>query len=211
MAQLDYEAKRQGSSADGERFCVRYYLDTEFDETSDHLVLLSLALRAQDGRELYLVSSDFSLSLCNPWVLKHVIPYLHTLPASFVGSKDVFAIRIESFLSNDAEPVFWGYYSAYDWFLFCRLWGGMLCMPTRFPKVCLDLKQLADTLIPGVNYKDACPPGVTRHNALADVRWNETLFNFIVDTADQQAERDDHHSPALRRGVDSFISDARFR
>jgi hypothetical protein len=189
---------------------MRYYLDTEFDETPDHLVLLSLALRAQDGHELYLVSSDFSSALCNPWVQEHVLPHLHALPAGYVGPKAEFPAKVESFLSDDPRPEFWGYYSAYDWFLFCRLWGGMLLMPDRFPKACLDLKQLADTLIPGVRFKDACPPESTRHNALADARWNETLFNFIVDTADQQAERDDHHSPALRRGVDAFINRARW-
>lgn len=188
---------------------MRYYLDTEFDETSDRLVLLSLALRAQDGRELYLVSSDFSTATCNSWVQDNVIPYLHAFPASHVGPRDTFRDQIEAFVVNGDRPQFWGYYSAYDWFLFCRLWGGMLNMPTRFPKVCYDLKQLADTLLPGVRYKDACPPESTRHNALADARWNETLFNFIIDEADKQAERDDHHSPALRRGVDAFISDAR--
>lgn len=195
---------------------MRYFLDTEFNETSDRLTLISLALRAQDSRELYLVSSDFSTAMCNPWVQENVIPHLHTLvpkdllPAGYVMPKDRFAEQIELFLCHDGSPQFWGYYSAYDWFLFCRLWGGMLNMPSRFPKVCHDLKQLADTLLPGVRYKDACPPESTRHNALADARWNETLFNFIVDEADKQAERDDHHSPALRRGVDTFITSARF-
>jgi hypothetical protein len=188
---------------------MRYYLDTEFDETPDRLILLSLALRAQDGRELYLVSSDFSSATCNPWVTKNVLPHLLAVQPTYVGPKDKLHEQVESFLANDAGPAFWGYYSAYDWFLFCRLWGGMLNMPKRFPKVCFDLKQLADTLLPGVRYKDACPPPVTAHNALHDARWNETLFNFIVDTADDQAERDDHHSLALRRGVDVFIGNAR--
>lgn len=191
---------------------MRYYLDTEFDETPDHLVLISLALRAQDGRELYLVSSDFSVALCNPWVRENVIPHLHDfvprehLPPKYVMPQGSFAEQIELFLCHDESPAFWGYYSAYDWVLFCRLWGGMLRMPGRFPKICGDLRQLADTLIPGVRYKDACPPESTRHNAMADARWNETLFNFIIDTAAKQADRDDHHTPALRRGVDAFLT-----
>ncbi len=197
---------------------MRYYLDTEFDEAESTLTLLSLALRGEDGRELYLVSTDFSTTLCNPWVRANVLPHLHSqlpkdhwseYPAKYVMPKDKFAEQIELFLCHDGSPSFWGYYSAYDWFLFCRLWGGMLLMPKRFPKVCYDLKQLADTLRPGVPYKDACPPPVTAHNALSDARWNETLYNFIVDTADKQAERDDHHSPALQRGVDAFIRNAR--
>lgn len=189
---------------------MRYYLDTEFDETEDRLVLLSLALRAADGRELYLVSSDFSTATCNPWVQANVLPHLHDVPANYIGPKDTFAEKIELFLCHDGSPEFWGYYSAYDWFLLCRLWGGMLRMPNRFPKVCYDLKQLADTLLPGVNFKADNPPEQPQHNALADVRWNERLFHWILAKADLQAERDDHHSPELRRGVDLFMSDARF-
>lgn len=179
---------------------MRYYLDTEFDETPDQLTLLSLALRAQDGRELYLVSSDFSSALCNSWVQENVITHLYALPASYVGPRDTFREQIEAFVVNSDRPQFWGYYSAYDWFLFCRLWGGMLNMPTRFPKVCHDLKQLADTLLPGVSYKDACPPESTHHNALADARWNETLFNFIIDMARRRLE-----DAEGRRGVDIAI------
>lgn len=188
---------------------MRYYLDTEFDETPDRLMLISLALRAQDGRELYLVSSDINPADCNPWVQKNVLPYLHDVPANHVGPKDTLAQKIELFLCHDGNPKFWGYYSAYDWFLFCQLWGGMLLMPGRFPKVCYDLKQLADTFVPGVRFKNACPPPVTLHNALIDARWNESLFNFIVNTAYTQAACDDHNSPTLRRGVDIFISNAR--
>jgi 3' exoribonuclease, RNase T-like len=190
---------------------MRYYLDTEFDETPDRLALISLALRAQDGRELYLVSNDVNPDDCNPWVRANVWPHLAALSVSYIGPPGEFPRHIEAFVADDSGPEFWGYYSAYDWFLFCRLWGGMLLMPRRFPKVCYDLKQLADTLLPGVRFKDACPPPSTAHNALADARWNETLFNFVVDTADVQAERDDHHSPALRRGVDTFIGNARFQ
>jgi len=189
---------------------MRYYLDTEFDETEDRLVLLSLALRAADGRELYLVSSDFSTATCNPWVQANVLPHLYDVPANHVGPKDTLAEKIELFLCHDGCPEFWGYYCAYDWFLFCRLWGGMLRMPSRFPKVCYDLKQLVDTLLPGVAFKADNPPEQPAHNALADVRWNERLFHWILAKADLQAERDDHHSPELRRGVDLFISDARF-
>ncbi len=186
---------------------MRYYLDTEFDETESALTLLSLALRGEDGRELYLVSSDFSSAACNPWVQENVLPHLYApvpkdySPMACIMPKNRFAEQIELFLCHDDEPEFWGYYCAYDWFLFCRLWGGMLRMPSRFPKICYDLKQLADVLLPDVNFKDDNPPLQPQHNALADARWNETLFNYVVNTAD--AQDDD------LRGVDVFISVAR--
>lgn len=166
---------------------MRYYLDTEFDETKDHLVLLSLGLRGEDDRELYLVSADFNATLCNSWVQANVLPHLHDfvpkdhLPAKYVMPKDRFAERIELFLTHDGNPEFWGYYCAYDWVLFCRLWGGMLRMPGRFPKICYDLKQIADVLLPGVDFKADNPKESPKHNALADARWNQQLHCWIAD------------------------------
>lgn len=174
---------------------MRYYLDTEFDETPDHTVLLSLALRAEDGRELYLVSSDFNPDVCNPWVKENVLPHLCALSPGYVGPKNTFAPRIERFLAGDSSHEFWGYYSAYDWFLFCRLWGGMLLMPSCLPKVCYDLKQLADTLLPGVNFKEDNPPEHPKHNALADARWNNQLYRWVMMKATRNC------------GVDTFLQE----
>lgn len=177
---------------------MRYYLDTEFDETEDHLVLLSMALRSEDGRELYLVSADFNAVLCNPWVRVNVLPHLDALPANHTGPKDTFAEQVELFLCHDGNPEFWGYYCAYDWVLFCRLWGGMLRMPSRFPKVCYDLKQIADVLLPGIDFKADNPEENPKHNALADARWNQRLHLWIADKASEQA------SPPWR-GVDDTL------
>src|SRR5678815_3633824 len=166
---------------------MRYYLDTEFDETEDRVFLLSLGLRGEDGRELYMVSSDFNAAVCNLWVAKNVLPYLLVIQPNYIGPKGSFAEQIELFLCHDGNPEFWGYYCAYDWVLFCRLWGGMLHMPSRFPKVCYDLKQVADVLLPGIDFKVDNPEESPKHNALADVRWNHRLHRWIADNASEQA------------------------
>lgn len=163
---------------------MRYYLDTEFDETESGVTLISLALAAEDGRELYLVSSDLVPLSCNLWVRENVIPHLfHGLaPEGMVPISDM-SMHVESFMSNDPGPwKFWGYYCAYDWYLFCRLWGGMLKMPSRFPNLCLDLKQVAETMYPGLSLKDQVPPEKPEHNALADSRWNVRLHAWLMAT-----------------------------
>jgi hypothetical protein len=42
------------------------------------------------------------------------------------------------------EPEFYGYYSAYDWVLFCWIFGKMLTLPKGFPAYCKDLKHMLD-------------------------------------------------------------------
>ena len=39
---------------------------------------------------------------------------------------------------------FYGYYSDYDWVVFCQLFGRMMDLPKEFPMYCKDLKQMYD-------------------------------------------------------------------
>jgi len=47
-----------------------------------------------------------------------------------------------TYKGEDAE--FYGYYSGYDWVIFCWLFGNMIDLPKGFPMYCKDLKQLQD-------------------------------------------------------------------
>lgn len=44
----------------------------------------------------------------------------------------------------DTPIEFYGYYSDYDWVLFCSLFGRMIDLPKDFPMYCIDLKQTLD-------------------------------------------------------------------
>jgi hypothetical protein len=107
-------------------------------------------------------------------------------------------IEVETIENNypihfDNKPVFYGYYADYDWVVFCWLFGSMNSLPKNFPMYCVDLKQelerLNETLgyncdSKGISYKIQkhidYPKQVNEHNALADARWNEELFNFLT-------------------------------
>lgn len=47
---------------------------------------------------------------------------------------------------------FYGYYSDYDWVVFCWLFGKMIDLPKGFPKYCIDLKQELDRRFPNGKY-----------------------------------------------------------
>jgi len=48
------------------------------------------------------------------------------------------------FNDKTKNPEFYGYYSDYDWVVFCWLFGKMIDLPKGFPKFCIDLKQTYD-------------------------------------------------------------------
>ena len=82
------------------------------------------------------------------------------------------------------NPIFYGYYSDYDWVVFAQLFGKMIDLPNGFPMYCIDLKQTFDeeTIRTGVlDLKDhpEYPKQTNEHNALADAKWNFELYKFL--------------------------------
>lgn len=91
----------------------------------------------------------------------------------------------------DTNIQFYGYYSDYDWVVFCWLFGRMIDLPNGFPMYCIDLKQMFDEkqAIYSNNYNGQSwlpfrehtdyPKQTNKHNALDDAFWNYNLYNFL--------------------------------
>ncbi len=164
---------------------MRYQIDTEFNEDGETILLISIGIVAEDGRELYCINEDARESACNEWVRTNVWPNLYACTPKgvpedyFLGSRAAIRRHIEEFIRDDPDPQFWGYFADYDFVVFCWLWGAMVKLPKNFPMYCLDLKQYAYHL--GVNKpKELVPPDPDAHNALADARWNDKLYKALV-------------------------------
>lgn len=81
---------------------MRYFLDTEYDGWAG--ALISLALVAESGEELYLVLDHAS---SDPWVARHVMPYLDAVPEPLRSPRLDRAAAAEAlafFLAGDPEP-----------------------------------------------------------------------------------------------------------
>jgi hypothetical protein len=111
---------------------MKYAIDTEFIDTPTCSALMSLAIAAEDGRELYM-EFDYPKRELTPWLRQHVVPFLTGETVSFEAARPL----IEHFIT-DKKPEFWAYYAAYDWYWFCRVFGGMLAMPTHYPMLIRD-------------------------------------------------------------------------
>ncbi len=160
---------------------MKYFIDTEFSELGPHLPieLISIGIVAEDGRELYAVSTEFRAEDCNEWVKKNVLPHLLGTVRIGIGRTSLKEIRaaILKFCEPDqyGKPEFWGYYSDYDWVLFCQIFGSMIDLPKGWPMYCRDLKQLCDDMGNPKLPKQKS----TEHNALHDARWNKQVFEFL--------------------------------
>jgi 3' exoribonuclease, RNase T-like len=158
---------------------MRFFLDTEFIESgpSFPLISLSIAIVAEDGRELYIVNADAPLELANAWVKKNVIPNLGD-PRPEAGDARQPILKLSEIVRRfigESKPEFWGYYADYDWVVFCQLFGTMIDLPKGWPMYCRDLKQFCDDL----GNPELPKQNSTEHNALHDARWNREAWNFL--------------------------------
>lgn len=144
-----------------------YYLDTEFAERPCTIDLISVALVREDGRFYYAESSEVNEDLCNDWVKKNVLP-----KRTDIIRRPRTEIRdgLRAFVGDD-RPRFWGYYSDYDWVVFCWLFGAMIDLPPCWPMYCLDLKQELARLNVSKDLLPTQDDPAYEHNALCDARW----------------------------------------
>lgn len=98
---------------------MRYFLDTEFNGFGGEL--MSLALVPEDGDQDYYVVIPTEAPY-HPWVEKHVVPYLESVPPMLFNRLDRIAAAhdIAAYLAHDRDVMIIA-----DWpediALFCRL------------------------------------------------------------------------------------------
>lgn len=84
---------------------MRYFCDTEYDGFGG--ALLSLALVPDDGGEEFYVILQHDV-VTDPWVERHVIPYLSTVPEALKEApmnRSDAAHALAAYLAHDPEPM----------------------------------------------------------------------------------------------------------
>lgn len=160
---------------------MKYFLDTEFMESGrlKPVTLISIGIVAEDGRKFYAVNRNFNPEEANDWVKANVLPHLGEKRCNIGHMKRL----ITKFCDADTygNPEFWGYFSDYDWVVFCQIFGRMIDLPKGWPMYCRDLKQWCDQL------GNPKLPKQTRieHNALNDAKWNARVYHFLKSVEDK--------------------------
>lgn len=157
---------------------MKYFIDTEFIEPVEpgEIDLISIALVSDDGREYYAISDEFDSSKANDWVKENVLPKLDD--SSMWKSRAAIKQDLLDFVVvGDGEIEFWGAWSAYDWVVFCRIFGSMVNLPPGYPYYCNDLIQWMKSL--GLARVSLPDDPADAHNALSDARWNKAAYDIL--------------------------------
>jgi hypothetical protein len=145
-------------NADGSS--LRYFLDTEYNGWGG--ALLSLALVPDEGEDLYMTLAW--TGELEPWVQRHVLPYLDTVPDSFRSprlSRADASRTIAHYLASDPEP-----FIVADWPEDIALLNALLVIG---PGLMVDLPSLTFKFVELRGFSTAANSKVP-HNALHDAR-----------------------------------------
>lgn len=173
---------------------MKYFYDCEFLEDGRTIVLISIGIVAEDGREYYAVNRDMPVRRIrkHQWLMDNVVPHLPQphgdwilhMPKRWIFNyydpavkpRQQIAVDVRDFLlAGDGQPELWAWYGAYDHVALCQLWGRMIDLPKGIPMWTNDLRQechrLSNPQVPEQNDGE--------HNALADARHLRVIDAFL--------------------------------
>jgi hypothetical protein len=106
-----------------------------------------------EGPWFYAVCTDVDLATLSSWHQEHVVPHLDLTPAQLdqlgpgeyhKGRKEKIVAALRKYLSIYEDVVIWADVPAYDWVLFCELFGGALSLPKNIHYIVRDLATLLE-------------------------------------------------------------------
>lgn len=140
---------------------MKIFYDSEFTGLHQQSSLISIALIAENGPQFYAEFADYKMDQCDDWINRHVIqntlwlkrPSLYSdfflkqdsensdLTLVYGDSTFVKSGLIEWLQVFDSIEI-WSDCYAYDWVLFCELFGGALNIPQQISYLPMDLATL---------------------------------------------------------------------
>jgi len=134
---------------------MNIFFDTEFTGLHKGTTLISIGMVAEDGREFYAELTDFDKSQVNQWLIDNVINHLSLHPLGkpntsavlpsdrYCGNKSRIASDLRRWLEGFGEPLqLVADVNAYDWVLFCNLFGTAFDIPKCVSPAPVDINQM---------------------------------------------------------------------
>jgi len=129
------------------------FIDAEFSGLHQQAQLISLALVTKSGPWFYAVFTDVNTEKLSPWHQENVVPHLSLtdeqlarLPAGqyLRDTKENITKALRNYLAEFDQIVMWADVPAFDWVLFCELFGGALSLPANIHYIVRDLATLLE-------------------------------------------------------------------
>lgn len=174
---------------------MRVFFDTEFTGLRQDTTLISIGCVAEDGRTFYAELTDYDRKQVNDWIRANVLAQLYLKPGIDINAApNIWACGKREFvapclcnwlerLAGDQKIEIWADVLAYDWVLFCELFGGAFSVPECVYYIPFDLATLflLRGIDPDIDRGEFANVGEgTKHNALWDARIAMACFKKLM-------------------------------
>lgn len=155
---------------------MRVFFDCEFTGLHQDTTLISLGAISENGDALYIEFGDYDKTQIDDWLRENVIANLGKPDTDCLYAADYSHIEgacyLKHWLKRFRNVEMWSDCLAYDWVLFCELFGGGAeCLPRNVYYIPFDLCTLLKVkgIDPDIHRETfAGTKGGKRHNALHD-------------------------------------------
>lgn len=173
---------------------MKIFFDTEFTGLYKDTTLISIGLVSEDGRTFYAELNDYKKDMVDDWIKENVIANLrfeggytwtpvldlehHEMKCSRSELQGDLSIWLEQFGVADI----WSDCLAYDWVLFCDLFGGALNIPKSVYYIPFDIATLMriKEVDPDINREEYAGIQGSKHNALHDAKVIKACYEKLV-------------------------------
>lgn len=189
---------------------MKIFFDTEFTGLHQNTTLISIGLVAETGHVFYAEMPDYDQSQVDDWIQQNVIAHLLTVSGDygpiygqaipdFETEKSICLLGKERFevleylkewftavmeTANVDKLEMWSDSLAYDWVLFCEMFGGAMSVPDYIYYIPFDICTLFKFkgIDPDVNREEFAEMryGGPKHNALWDARIIKACYEKLT-------------------------------
>lgn len=166
---------------------MRVYFDCEFTGLQQRTELISIGLISEGGRTFYAEFNDYNDRMLDEWLHNNVIvnlrfnaehasnPVVDMEHHAMKGSTGQVAQTLRAWLEQWDRVEMWSDCLAYDWVLFCNLFGGAMNLPPNVFYIPVDIStiMLIKGVDPDVNREEFAgllDVKALKHNALWDAK-----------------------------------------
>ena len=153
---------------------MKCFFDFAFTGLYQNTTPISIGLVKENGQSFYGVFNDFDKTAINDWLKENVINHLYDEAPKYIGPKHRMGERVANFLSPNTKYEMWGDCLAYDWVLFCEMFGSAFNVPINIYYIPFDICTLFKMkgIDPDINRMQFAELNddlkLSQHNALAD-------------------------------------------
>lgn len=161
---------------------MKVFFDTEFTGLQQNTTLVSLGCVSEHGHEFYVELNDYDESQIDEWIQKNVLDKRIKKPEERVNMVAASEMLRDWLIDRGELIEMWSDCLAYDWVLFCQLFGHAFDIPKCVYYIPFDICTVMKIkgVDPDVNREEfagmieGSETGTPKHNALWDahvIRW----------------------------------------